>query len=347
MVNVVELLQPTPSRLWKLVRQVGVTDVVCVMDGAEQQSRWLSSSGSQAAKSPALNRTVVGDAPWGKKRLTDLQQQYTDHGLRLIGIEDTPPLDLVRLALSGRDEQLEHLMTQIRVMGELDIRVLCYNWSALTSWARTDVEVPVRGNALSTGFDSEQMAEASNLNPQNEYTHAQLWEGLEYFIHNIMPVAEEAGVALALHPDDPPVNAIRGVPRIMNSMDAYRRLFAMSDSAANGVTLCQGNFALFVDDMPATIREFGSAGRIKFVHFRDVEGTPDTFYETFHDDGPTDMVACMEAYREVGFDGPMRSDHVQTLAGEENTRPGYETLGRLFAIGYMRGIREAVYRSEK
>lgn len=345
MVNVAELLHPTPSRLWTLVRQIGVTDVVTILDGAEQQSRWLSAQGSQQAQPPALDRRVEGEAPWGKARLAALQQSYAEHGLTLVGVEDTPPLDLARLALPGRDEQIENLHVQLRAMGELGIGVLCYNWSAITSWARTDVAVPLRGGALSTGFDIDRMAAASDLNPDGAYTHDQLWQGLEYFLDAVLAVAEEAGVALALHPDDPPVTAIRGVPRIMNSMEAYRRMLALSDSAANGVTLCQGNFALFVDDMPATIRELGE--RIKFVHFRDVEGTPERFIETFHDDGPTDMVACLEAYREVGFTGYMRPDHVQTLAGEENARPGYETLGRLFAIGYIRGIREAVYRGAR
>ncbi len=343
MVNIVELLDPTPNRLWSLMPQLGVTDVICVFDDAEQKSRWLSSKGSQDARPPALERRVEGEAPWGKARLSALQQSYRDHGLNLVGIEDTPPLDLVRLALPGRDEQIENLMVQIRAMGELGIPVLCYNWSAITSWSRTDVAVPLRGGALSTAFDLSAMEGTVNLNPDGRYTHDQLWSGLEYFVRAIMPVAEAAGVSLALHPDDPPVKAIRGVPRIMNSMDAFRRLLSMSDSPANGIAFCQGNFALFTDDIPAAIREFGGAGRIKFVHFRDVKGTPEAFYETFHDDGPTDMAACIKAYRDVGYAGPMRPDHVQTLFGEENNRPGYETMGRLFALGYMKGLREAVY----
>lgn len=343
MVNLVELLDPAPSRTWKLVRQAGVRDVVCVMEGAEQQSRWLSASGSQHARPPALDRRVEGEAPWSVGRLSQLKERFAGHDLRLIGIEDTPPLDLVRLGLPGRDEQIENLLTQIRAMGDLEIPVLCYNWSALTSWARTDVAVPLRGGALSTGFDAEEMRRAPSLNPDGAYTHAQLWAGLDYFVRAVVPVAEESGVSLALHPDDPPVEEIRGVPRIMNTLDAFRRLMSMSASLANGMALCQGNFALVTDDVPAMIHEFGSAGRIKFVHFRDVEGTPERFYETFHDEGPTDLSACMTAYRDVGFTGPMRPDHVQTFDGEDNDRPGYASLGRLFALGYIGGLRDAVY----
>lgn len=344
MVTLVELLDPTPSPLWTLVRQAGVTDVVTVMDGAEQHSRWLSASGSHGESAPPAQAVSQDDPAWSLDRLSALQQTYADHGLRLVGIEDTPPMDLVRLGLPGRDEQIDHILTQVRAMGQLEIPVLCYNWSAITSWSRTRVAMPLRGGALTTGFDAEEMRSAPALPEAAGLTTDQLWEGLEYFLAAVMPVAEESGVALAMHPDDPPVSSIRGIPRIMNSVEAFRRLAALSSSPANGITLCQGNFALMTDDIPALIREFGEADLIKFVHFRDVDGTPESFYETFHDDGPTDMYACMVAYYEVGFDGPMRPDHVQTFAGESNTRPGYETLGRLFALGYMTGLREAAMR---
>lgn len=344
MATLVDLLDPTPGPLWTLVSQAGITDVVSILDGAEQQSRWLSSQGSQSAVPPPLAGTSAEDAPWSYPRLAQLQEQFAGHGLRLVGIEDSPPLDLVRLGLAGRDAQIDQLLTQIRAMGRLEIPVLCYNWSALTSWSRTDVAVPLRGGALSTGFAMDEMRLADPLPGSEEYSQEQLWDGLEYFLSAVVPVAEESGVALAMHPDDPPVAEIRGVPRIMNSLDSFRRLLDSHASASNGMTLCQGNFALITPDLPSMIREFGTANRIKFVHFRDVSGTPEHFYETFHDDGPTDMYACMLAYEEVGFDGPMRPDHVPTLAGETNARPGYETLGRLLAFGYITGLREAARR---
>jgi mannonate dehydratase len=108
------------------------------------------------------------------------------------------------------------------------------------------------------------------------------------------------------------------------------------------MTLCQGNLALTSEDLPALIRDFGAQDRIAFVHFRDVRGTPERFVETFHDEGQTDMLACMRAYHEVGYRGVMRSDHVPLLAGDTQRTPGYSDQGRLFAIGYMTGLREAV-----
>ena len=158
-----------------------------------------------------------------------------------------------------------------------------------------------------------------------------------------MPVAEEAGVKLAMHPDDPPLSPIRGVSRIMTKVDNFQKLLDLVPSPANGIALCQGNFTLMTDDLPEVIRHFGDQKKIFFVHFRDVRGTPDEFVETFHEEGKTDMLACMKAYRDIGFDGVLRPDHVPTMEGDENDRPMYTSIGRLFAIGYIRGLQEAAY----
>jgi mannonate dehydratase len=181
------------------------------------------------------------------------------------------------------------------------------------------------------------------LTEYGEVSEDHLWETLRYFLERVIPVAEEAGVKLAMHPDDPPLSPIRGLARIMRSVENYQRLLDMFPSPVNGVTLCQGNFALMTDDLPGVIRHFGAQGKIFFVHMRDVRGTPEHFVETFHDDGQTDMLACMKAYRDIGFDGVLRPDHVPTMLNEANEQAGYTAVGRLFAIGYLKGLREAVY----
>ena len=158
-----------------------------------------------------------------------------------------------------------------------------------------------------------------------------------------MPVAEEAGVQLAMHPDDPPLSPLRGMARIMRSVENFQKLLDLVPSPVNGIGLCQGNFTLMTDDLPGVIRHFGEQRKIFFVHFRDVRGTPEKFVETFHDEGQTDMAACMRAYRDVGFDGVCRPDHVPTMEGDSNDQPSYSSIGRLFAIGYLKGLRESVY----
>jgi mannonate dehydratase len=129
----------------------------------------------------------------------------------------------------------------------------------------------------------------------------------------------------------------------MRSVENFQRLLDLVPSPVNGITLCQGNFTLMTDNLPGVIRHFGAQGKIFFVHFRDVRGTPEKFVETFHDDGQTDMLACMQAYKDIGYKGVLRPDHVPTMAGDTNDNPAYSSLGRLFALGYIQGLREAVY----
>lgn len=328
-----ELLAPRPEEpLWTLLRQCGVEHAVAVMRNGEQEQRMFASVG--AGTGPGDGDPV----PWSRESLARDVATFAEHGFTVAAIEDTAPLDAARLGLPERDEQIENVQQQIRAMGELGIGVLCYNWMAISSWARTDIAVPTRGGALVTGFREEEALALPLHAEPGEVTDEQLWDSLEYFLDAVIPVAEDAGVRLGLHPDDPPLPATRGVPRIMRSLDAFRRVLDLHPSPANGVTLCQGNFALMTDDLPSWIRELGERDAIQFVHFRDVRGDASSFVETFHDDGQTDLAACMRAYEEVGFDGPLRPDHVPTMAGEPNVRPGYETLGRIFALGYIRGL---------
>ena len=147
---------------------------------------------------------------------------------------------------------------------------------------------------------------------------------------------------LSLHRDDPPLPAMRDVPRIFSSVPAYCRVLGLYPSRANAVTLCQGNFALMTDDLPSVIRKLGGRNAVAFVHFRDVAGTADDFIETFHDEGQTDLEACMGGLRR----GRIR----RTAAAGPRPHPvrrvqrpaGYATLGRLFALGYIRALRGLV-----
>lgn len=325
MMQIAEVLPPRPGPLWRLSRQCGVTHAVGVMD---------FSRGTEGLPRDEL--------PWSHMSLVRMKTAYEDGGFTLSVIESRPPLDKAKLGLPGRDEQIETACELIRGMGALGIPVWCYEWMPVFNWLRTSGTVPSRGGALVTGYDHSLMKGA----PETEYGtvgEERLWENLLYFLERVVPVAEKAGVKLAMHPDDPPLSPIRGLARIMRSIDGFQRLIDLVPSPVNGIALCQGNFALMTDDLPAAIRKFGKQGRIFFVHFRDVRGTPEKFVETFHDDGQTDMLECMKAYRETGYDGVCRPDHVPTMEGDDNSVPGYSSVGRLFAIGYLKGLRQAVY----
>lgn len=338
MIQLSEFLAPRPEPMWTLIKQAGVDNVIATLNGGEQDQRMFASVGKKG-----FERDLSGLVPWGEAALKRDMDIFADHGMKVIGLEDTAPMDKVRLGLPGRDEEIENITTQIKAMGNLGLQTLCYNWMALTSWARTNTEVVIRGGALVTGF---RLADSEHMTPlvePGEVTDEQMWDALQYFLDAVVPVAEEAGVRLGMHPNDPPYPIIRNLPRLMRSPEAFRRLRAMRPSPSNAITFCQGNFALMDDaDLPTLIREFGADG-IAFVHFRDVIGTATDFRETFHDEGKTDLPECMRAYAEIGFAGPMRPDHVPTMHGETNARPGYETLGRIFAIGYIRGVEQAAY----
>jgi mannonate dehydratase len=320
MIRIAEYVDPTPEPFWQVLRQIGVDDVVTTL--------------------PKVG--VDGTATWSVETLGAMVDRYGEHGLAVAAIEedDTPPLNRARLGAPGADEEIEVYCDLVRNMGRAGIPVLCYNWMAVIGWQRTSFAVPARGGALVSGFDAGDPA-TQVATEAGTVLEEHLWDTLEAFLTRVVPVAEASGVRLAMHPDDPPLSPMRGIGRIMSSSENFQRLIDIIDSPANAITFCQGNFALMTDDLPAAIRHFGSQERIAFGHFRDVEGDVTDFVETFHDNGPTDMLACMRAWSDIGFDGVLRPDHVPTLAGESNDQPGYARLARLFAVGYMTGLREA------
>ncbi len=320
MLEIAEMLPPNPSPLWTLVKQAGVTHAVGAMPKASR-----------------------GNAPWSFDALARAKSAYNDFGFELSVLESRPTLTKAKLGLPGRDEEIETAIELIKNLGRLEIPVWCYEWMPVFNWLRTSTTAPARGGALATAYDHSIMS-AGPLTEYGEVSEATLWDSLEYFLRAVLPVAEEAGVKLAMHPDDPPLSPIRGLGRIMRSISNFERLLELYPSPMNGIALCQGNFRLMTDDLPAAIRRLGSTGKVFFVHFRDVAGSVEKYVEVFHDEGPTDMLACMEAYREIGFEGVCRPDHVPTVVGDDNSQAGYSMYGRLFAIGYLKGLREAAYR---
>jgi mannonate dehydratase len=203
----------------------------------------------------------------------------------------------------------------------------------------------LRGGAVTTEHSYE---ETKKLPPLEEtFTEDQLWEGLTWFIERITPTLEKAKVRMGYHPNDPCCSPYRGSAQIMISPAAYRRLFDIADSPYQGATFGQGNFASMRygpgESMYSVATEFSERGKVHFVHFRDVDGTADRYYyETFHDNGPTDMGRMLECYARGGFIGPLRTDHAPSMEGENTERNlGYAMLGHIFAIGYTKGLMQS------
>jgi mannonate dehydratase len=269
-------------------------------------------------------------------------------GLRIACIEGYLPIERLKIGIDDGTE-IAAMTRLLEQMSEFGVSLLCYNFMAGTDWARTRVDAPERGGAKVTAFDLEDVERAKLLGHRptdavhEEITRsraaADLWGYLDHMLTSLLPVAERCGVTLAMHPDDPPLPMLLGKPRIMHNVAAFEELVRRFNSPRSKICFCQGTFATMGVDIPATIRRLGT--HIAYVHFRDVKGTPERFAETFHDNGPTDMAAAMRALVEVGFDGPMRPDHVPQMVGEDDGEPGYTMLGRLFAYGYIRGLMHA------
>ena len=319
MLEIAEYINPIPSPLWRLAKQAGVDLAVGGL--------------------PPADTLKPGEAPWDYAPLLRMKQRYEEGGFQLVVIEARPPLNKAKRGLPGRDEEIATVCTLLESMGRLGVPVWCYEWMTDFNWVRTNMATPSRGGSVVTSFDINDVpADLTNEPPISE---EELWVNLEYFLKKVLPVAEKANVKLSMHPDDPPLSPIRGVGRIMRSVENYQRLIDFVPSPMNTITMCQGNFTLVTEDLPSVIRKFGK--KISFVHFRDVKGVPTKYEETWHDAGKTDMLACMRAYRDIGFDGVLRPDHVPTVEGDSNEHAGYSSFGRLYAIGYIRGLQQAVY----
>lgn len=292
-----------------------------------------------------------GVNPWDATVIRGVAEAWKKQGLTLRVVEGPPSLGtLTKLGLPGRDEEIGNFITLMKNLSYVGIDTICYNWMPVIDWARTTLDKPSRGGALVSAFDVDDIADKAPIKEYGELSHEKMWDNLGYFLKAVIPDAEKLGIKLALHPDDPPIHEIRGIPRIMTSVNAFDRLLDLYPSPSNGITFCQGSFASMGTkekgvDIPAAIMHFGKRNAIHFVHFRDVLGFATQFEETFHDAGKTDMYAAMKAYYNIGFKGPIRPDHVPTMAGDSNDKPGYSTIGTLFAIGYMRGLMEGVVKN--
>ena len=273
-----------------------------------------------------------------------LKKRIEDAGLKWTVVETLGTSNAIKLGLAGRDEHIENLCTTIRSLGAAGIPTAVYTWTAMQGWLRTSTTTLVRGGALATSYDHELMQKApptvAGTVPQDL-----LWETLEYFLKAVIPVAEEAGVRMAMHPDDPPLSPIRDVGRIMISPEGFQRLIDLVPSPSNGITFCQGCFSEMGCDPPSAIKRFSEQGKIFFAHFRNLTGTAEKFTEQFHDDGDIDMYEVLKAFTEAGYDGAMRPDHVPTMEGEAHSRPGYSLMGKVFAVGYMKGLMEGIAKA--
>ncbi len=279
-----------------------------------------------------------------KSHFKSVVDGFNSNGIKPIIIEPMPNAlhDHIKAGDEKRDECIEKVIKMMEYMNEFDIRTICFNWMAHVGWYRSSHTVLERGGALVTGFNLKDYKPTTNA----KITEEELWNNYEYFIKAVIPYAEKYNVNLALHPDDPPLKKLGDVSRIMISFENIHKAVNLVKSDKLGVTMCQACYRAMGENVEEVIKTFAKENKIFFIHFRDIKGDKTNFHETFHDNGDTDMVKIMKLYVDLGLNVPIRVDHVPTMAGETTDTPGYANVGRLFAIGYLKGILETIEKNK-
>ena len=313
----------------------------------------------------ALYDVPVGES-WPLARVLELKDVVAAAGLVLDVIESVPVHEDIKLGRPERERWAERYCESVAAVGSAGIPVLCYNFMPVFDWVRTDLHKRLPDGSTALAYDDDQ---ASAIDLRNgtrdlpgwavaysgdelarlitayaDVDDERLWDNLAWFIERIVPVAEAANVKLAIHPDDPPWSVF-GLPRILTSGEAFRRLVELNDSPVHGVTFCTGSLApAGAARLPALAAEFARKRRVHFAHCRNVKITrPRAFHEVAHpgDHGDVDMVAVLRALHDTGFDGPMRPDHGRMIWDEEG-RPGYGLYDRALGAAYLNGVWQAL-----
>jgi mannonate dehydratase len=299
---------------------------------------------------------------WSVEELTALQDRCTRDGLTIEGLENVPlaQFDKIQRGAPGRDEQIENYCRTVRNMAATGIHLLGYNFITTYVW-RTDMGGLGRGGARVTSFDLRDVASRGNALSAYKLTPSEpigeplsadmMWANYQYFIDAVLPVAEQCGVRLALHPDDPPVDVPLGnSSRIFISptalIEAHRRA---GGSPAWALNFCIGTVSEMggEDAINAVIDALGTKGAIAYVHFRDVRGVVPAFEECFLGEGNFNPARVIRRLHESGFDSFLIDDHVPAIVGDADTwgdtsSAAYCSRGRAHAIGYLQGVLNAL-----
>lgn len=323
----------------------------------------------------ALFDVPVGE-PWPEDKVKALVDEVRASGLELEVVESVNIHEGIKLGAPGRDRAIAHFAQTLRVLARHGVKVVCYNFMPVFDWFRTDLAytLPDGSTALYLDIDEAKTLSASQVvkrfaessggfklpgwEPERlarlqalfeayqGVTEDDLRRNLGYFLGAVVPVCEEVGIRLAIHPDDPPWN-IFGLPRIVKDQDSIDKLLALNPSPAHGLTFCSGSLGSNrANDLPALARRW--AGRIPFAHLRNIKFLPSGhFHESAHlsSDGSFDMYAIVKALHDTGFDGYVRPDHGRMIWGEK-ARPGYGLYDRALGTSYLAGLFEAVEKGD-
>lgn len=315
--------------------------------------------------------SAVYDVPaggvWSEASIAELKAKAEAAGLEFEVVESVPVPEDIKLGNEKASQLIENYCENVRRLGKAGVKVICYNFMPVFDWLRSELTRqnadgsnslayddatvlamnPLTSELSLPGWDESYTKEGLKdlLNQYKQIDEEALWKNLQTFLQAVIPVAEESGVKMAIHPDDPPWGLF-GLPRIITNEQNLERFLKLVDSPANGLTFCTGSLgAGQQNDLPAMAKKF--ADRIHFVHLRNIRWTgPKDFEETGHPTscGSLDMYAIVKALYEGGFDGYVRPDHGRMIWGETG-RYGYGLYDRALGATYIAGLWEAVERA--
>jgi mannonate dehydratase len=317
----------------------------------------------------ALHEMAPGEV-WPEDAILELIDRIDENGLKLTAVESLPVHEDIKLGNPTRDQYIDNYNISLKNLAASGITTVCYNFMPVFDWTRTDLARPLPNGATALSYNHVELARIDLSHGTRDLpgwsaafdriqlrkllkayagiNEKMLWDNLVYFLHRVIPVAEDLGMRLGIHPDDPPW-PIFGLPRIIVNGDALRRLIRIIDSPANGLSLCTGSLgALPSNDIPALVEEFSAMDRIVFMHLRNVHIDGEkSFHETAHPStcGDLSMFAILKALHKNGFKGPLRPDHGRMIWGETG-KPGYGLFDRALGAAYLHGLWEGISSKE-
>ncbi|SFE21516.1 mannonate dehydratase [Lentibacillus persicus] len=301
---------------------------------------------------------------WPYDKIIKLKKTIEEHGLRLNVIESVPVHEDIKMGLDSRDEWIANYKETLRNLSKAGVRTVCYNFMPVFDWTRSELDAVLPDGSNSLKYDNETVKDIDPLSGEltlpgwdlsyqtddlrriidgyQTITEDMLMDNLIYFLKEIIPVAEEEDVLMAIHPDDPPWS-IFGLPRVVTNRQNVDYILKEVDSPNNGITFCAGSYGADPSNNLFEIIETAK-GRIHFAHARNIKWTGHySFQETSHlaADGSLNLPAIIEKLHETGFNGPIRPDHGRMIWGEEG-RPGYGLYDRALGAAYLNGIRDTL-----
>jgi len=340
----------------QFARQCGATHLVVHYTDYFKQGDQSGNARGDQPTGDQYGWGVAGDpnALWTRDELQGLREKIESHGLKLHALENFDPAFWSDILLEGpsRERQMAHLKTLVRDIGAAGIPVIGYNFSLAGVYGRQKGKW-ARGDAISVGLDGFidetplpegmvwNMRLRENLGPAavGQISHDELWRRFEAFMKEMVPVAAEAGVRLAAHPDDPPLPKVRGTPRLVYQPTMYDRLLDVLPHRSNALEYCLGTLTEMTDrgenceNIYAAVDRHSRRNAIAYVHFRNVRGVVPNYKETFIDDGDLDMARVLTILNKNNFDGVLIPDHTPLLSC---AAPWH--AGMAYSMGYMKSL---------